>query len=390
LLISARSLPSARARAADIDFVVSDSRLAAERLAAMAEDEHEMNHDPWVLLVGASGIVGRQTAARLRQRWPNLPILVGGRNLERAEAVAAELGDARGVSIDLSRRDLGLPNDVVVGAIAMFVKDENLNAQLFAQDRAAAFIEISSAAFEIGPQMALHIERAQAAPVVLASNWLAGASTFAALDLASGFARVTRVLVSALLDDQDIGGAAAEADYLRQTQAGPSALIRKNGRFLWISGEGAAGTFEAVDGTRFDAQLFGNLDVLSLSSATNAPDVGFQFAVGETSSRRRGERFSHEIFIEMAGLSRDGHERHARRSLVHPDGQAPMTALCVSLAIENMLGLGDRKKLSPGLYLPHAVSNPAQVIGALREIGATIDDVWQPSKSSTASTKPMQ
>jgi hypothetical protein len=42
------------------------------------------------------------------------------------------------------------------------------------------------------------------------------------------------------------------------------------------------------------------------------------------------------------------------------------------------------------LYLPHAVSNPAQVIGALREIGATIDDVWQPSKSSTASTKPMQ
>jgi hypothetical protein len=343
-------------------------------------------HDTWVLLVGASGVIGRQTAARLRRKWPNLPILAGGRDLQRAEAVAAELGNARGVAIDVSRRDLGLSSDVAVGAVAMFVKDETLNAQRFAQDRGAAFVEISSAAFEIGPQMALYIERPHAAPVLLASNWLAGASTFAALDLARGFARIDRVLVSALLDDQDIGGGAAEADYVRQTQAGPSALIRKSGRFVWVPVEGAAGAFKAVDGTRVDAQLFGNLDVLSLSAATDAPDVAFQFAVGETSSRRRGERFSHEILIEIAGLSRDGHELHARRSVVHPDGQAPMTALCVSLAIENLLGLEDGKKLSPGLYLPHAVSNPAQAVEALREIGATIDDMWQPSNSSAAST----
>jgi hypothetical protein len=65
------------------------------------------------------------------------------------------------VAIDLSRRDLGLPNDVAVGAVAMFVKDETLNAQLFAQDRGAAFVEISSAAFEIGPQTAFYIERPQ-------------------------------------------------------------------------------------------------------------------------------------------------------------------------------------------------------------------------------------
>jgi len=304
--------------------------------------------DTSVLLVGASGVIGRQTAARLRRRWPDLPILAGSRDLQRAEAVAAELGNARGVAIDVSRRDLGLSSDVAVGALAMFVKDETLNAQLFAQDRGAAFVEISSAAFEIGPQMALCIERPQAAPVLLASNWLAGASTFAALDLASGFARINRVLVSALLDDQDIGGGAAEADYVRQTQAGPSALIRKSGRFVWVPAEAAAGAFKAVDGTRFDAQLFGNLDVLSLSAATNAPDVAFQFAVGETSSRRRGEGFSHEILIEIAGLSRDGHELHARRSVVHPDGQAPMTALCVSLAIENLLGLEGARCTFPG------------------------------------------
>lgn len=330
--------------------------------------------DRWVLLVGASGVVGRQTAARLRQRWPTLPILAGGRDLRRAEAVASELGHSRGVVIDLNRRDLGLSNDVAVSAVVMFVKDETLNGQLLAQDRGAAFIDISSAAFEIGPQTAFYSERPQTAPVLLASNWLAGASTFATLDLANGFVRIDRVLVSALLDDQDIGGSAAEADYVRQTRAGPSGLIRKSGRFVWIAGEDAAGAFEAVDGKRFDAQVFGNLDILSLSAATNAPDVTFQFAVGETSSRRRGERFSHEILIEIEGLSRDGYEARARRSVVHPDGQAPMTALCVSLAIEDMLGLETGKNLAPGLYLPHAVVDPARAVGALREIGATIDD----------------
>ncbi len=343
-----------------------------------------MNKDvSWVLLVGASGVVGRQAAARLRQRWPDLPLLLGGRDLAKVEALALELGNARGVVVDLGRRDLGLSDDIAVGATAMFVKDETLNGQLFAQDRGSAFIDISSAAFELGPQAAFYSERPQTAPILLASNWLAGVSTFAALDLASGFARVDNVLVSALLDDQDMGGGAAEADYVRQTQAGPSSLVRRNGRFVWAAGEDAAATFEAWDGTRFDAQAFGNLDILSLSAATNAPEVAFQLAVGETSSRRRGDRYSHEILIEITGLSLDGQMTHARRFVIHPDGQAPMTALGVSLAIEAMLGLETGKKLAPGLYLPHAVVDPAQAVEALRDIGAVIDDSWNLAASAT-------
>lgn len=298
--------------------------------------------------------------------------------------MAAELGNSRGVEINLSRRDLALPGDVAVGAVAMFVKDETLNGQLFAQDRGAAFIDISSAAFEIGPQTAFYIERAQTAPILLASNWLAGTSTYAALDLASSFARIDRVQVSALLDDQDIGGAAAEADYVRQTQAGPSSLIRKDGRYVWVNGEDAAGAFEAVDGRRLEAQAFGNLDVLSLSAATNAPNVVFQFAVGETSSRRQGEGFSHEILIEIDGTLRDGLGARAQRSIVHPDGQAPMTALSVSLAIETLIGREHDNRPTPGLYLPHVIVDSSKAVAALREIGTKIEDIWDQSGRSVA------
>ena len=75
---------------------------------------------------------------------------------------------------------------------------------------------------------------------------------------------------------------------------------------------------------------------------------------------------------------------HARRFVIHPDGQAPMTALGVSLAIEAMLGLETGKKLASGLYLPHAVVDPAQAVEALRDIGAVIDDRWNLAASATA------
>jgi hypothetical protein len=346
-----------------------------------AEEMNAMeNCNAQVLLIGGGGVVGKQAATRLRQRWEHLPILIGGRDFERATTVAAELGNAQGVMIDLLRPDLALPDDLDVGAVVMFTKDGNLNAQRFAQKRSAPFVEISSAVFEIGPQMAFHIERPRSAAVLLASNWLAGASTFAALDLASQFTQVDRVLISALLDEQDIGGHAAEADYVRQTQAGPSGLTRKDGHFVWVSGDAAVGSFHAVDERKLEAQSFGNLDVLSLSAATNSPNVTFQFAVGETSSRRQGGKFSHEILIEIDGVTHDGRSVHARRSVVHPEGQAPMTALSVCLAIKSLLGLTSGSKPLPGLYLPHVLVDSGKAVAELRGIAAVIQDTWDQRK----------
>ena len=44
-------------------------------------------HHP-VLIVGGSGIVGSQAAQTLRRLHPDLPIAIGGRNLERAKKTA--------------------------------------------------------------------------------------------------------------------------------------------------------------------------------------------------------------------------------------------------------------------------------------------------------------
>ena len=64
--------------------------------------------DKPVLILGGSGQAGAGAAATLRGWYPTLPLTIAGRDIERAQRVADELGAATAVTIDLRRRDLGL------------------------------------------------------------------------------------------------------------------------------------------------------------------------------------------------------------------------------------------------------------------------------------------
>ena len=54
--------------------------------------------DAPILLIGGSGVVGRRTARLLRDANPDAKLLIGGRDLARAQQVAAEIGSAEGVA----------------------------------------------------------------------------------------------------------------------------------------------------------------------------------------------------------------------------------------------------------------------------------------------------
>ena len=61
-----------------------------------------------ILLIGGSGAVGRWAARFLRDAHPDTPLLIGGRDLDKTRRVAAEVGHAEGVVVDLGADDLGL------------------------------------------------------------------------------------------------------------------------------------------------------------------------------------------------------------------------------------------------------------------------------------------
>jgi glutamyl-tRNA reductase len=70
-----------------------------------------------ILLVGGYGAVGAHAARTLRALHPTLPLVIAGRRLEPAETLARTLGNARAITVDLARPDLGLDGDLAINAV---------------------------------------------------------------------------------------------------------------------------------------------------------------------------------------------------------------------------------------------------------------------------------
>lgn len=326
-----------------------------------------------VLIIGGSGVVGAQAAEAIRRLHPGLPVTIAGRDLARAQAVAGRLG-VEALAADLSKPALGLPGDARFSAVIVFVKDDWGNALRFAQQHGIPHVSVSSGAFEIGIEAARFIHAPQAAPVVLASQWLAGAALFPTLDYAKDFRSIDKIHVGVLLDEQDMGGQAALADYERITQSGSATLTLKDGRFAWIAGEEAKARYRSVDGAELPAMAYGPLDVLSLATATDAKHIRFDLAFDVSASRRRGEPFSTESVITIEGVLLSGERTIRTYEVVHPQGQAPLTALGVALATERALGLSGGEALKPSLYFPDSIIDPVYYVARMKEFGAVFTE----------------
>jgi hypothetical protein len=326
-----------------------------------------------VLFAGGSGFVGRTAVRWFRQRHPSVRVLVGGRNLQAASEVAQEVGAAEAVAIDLDRPRLGLGEDVAVAAVVMLAPEAGLKGLSYAQDLGVPYLNINAAVTEIGPELALFAHRATAAPVVLASHWMAGAATLLALNSAKGFESVRSIRLGAIVDEKDPVGPAAIEDMERVHGMAPPAMVFEGGRRVWLSGDAAKGKFTSVDGRSLDATGYSTFDTVSLYAATGAPDIRFDLVNGESSSRRQGGEVATEIVVEIEGEA-DGRMKRSRSMLEFKYGTASLTGLSVVLSLASVLGLGDRAPARPKLYLPELLSDPKWFLDELRSGGATISE----------------
>jgi hypothetical protein len=327
-----------------------------------------------VLIIGGSGVVGSWTARTIRKLHLDLPLAIGGRDLAKAEAVARDIGGATGIKVDLDRPDLGLSGDQAFSAVAVFVKDDALSSMRYAQHHRVPYISVSSGTFEIGPEVAQYIHAPDRAPILLASHWLAGAAIFPVLAFAKDFQRIDAIRIGVLLDEQDMGGPAALADYNRITGAAPASLTVKDGRMHWVSGDEAKARYVSVDGVELEAQAYSPFDIMALAARTDAKAIRLDLAYSQSASRRRGEPFSTEIAVEIEGQGADGKHRLDRHEIVHPQGQAPLTALGVALGVERLLGLAGGDAPKAGLYLPEVLIDPAYFVRRMKEFGTSFED----------------
>jgi len=335
-----------------------------------------MSIDP-VLLVGGSGVVGRWTARHLRDAHPDAPLLIGGRDLAKADRIAATVGNAEGVAIDLAADDLGLGRRAV-SAVAVLLPDETRAGLRYANARGVPHISIASGVEDMGPDVATYVHNPRTAAIVLGTEWLVGATTIPTLDAARAFGRLREIRLGAVFDEEDLGGAAHLTDLKGLTDVIAPALTRRNGAYVWRQGEDARATVHALDGTPMDAFGLSINDVVALAAATDAPNVEFNLALGVSSSRRRGQAMSTEIIIELAGDDHEGKPLRTRRAVVHPEGQFPMTALGVAMVLERLVGLDGKPAAEPGLYFPYQLLVPATYFRRLEAIGGKVVDLAVP------------
>ncbi|MFB7051069.1 saccharopine dehydrogenase family protein [Streptomyces microflavus] len=332
-----------------------------------------MDQSEPVLILGGSGQAGSGTAALLRQWHPELPLTIAGRDIDRAQRVADELGGATAVTIDLRRSDLGLPAEHRCSAVVAALWDDRLNGLHYAQDHGLPYLSISSGLVEIAPEVVAGAQRASTSPILVASHFCAGVVVLATLETAREFHRVDTVRIGAVLDESDTGGPAGAADLERWATATTAGMVRSDGVFTWVDGPDAQADVPSTDGVVLPGRSIAILDVPSLALATGAANVRFDMAVGESTARRRGDPASIEIRIDLEGVGPTGAPLSASRYLVHPAGQRPLTALGIALGVERQLGLRG-EAVPPGIQTPEALIDPAYAAERMAEIGATFVD----------------
>jgi NAD(P)-dependent dehydrogenase (short-subunit alcohol dehydrogenase family) len=320
-----------------------------------------------VLVVGGSGEVGSRTVRTLRRLQPELSLLIGVRDVERARPLAAEVG-ARVLPIDLGRDDLGLPVQRLA-AVAVFLKDESLRTLRFAQDHGVPYIAFSDFSFEIAPVVALHIARPASAAILMLGQLLGGTVALSALHFARELKRVDRIAIGALLDASDMGGPAAQGDAIRVQQALPNAFIRQDGRFVFAQGAQQQRAFVSSDGERWNGQAYPLLDVASLAAASGAGSLRVDFAVRPSVKGK----LQTEVVVELDGVREDGEPGHVRFSMRDADFHAGLSAYGAAFALERLLGLSGGARVAPGLYNPEQLLDPASVVARLRELGSVIE-----------------
>jgi hypothetical protein len=325
-----------------------------------------------VLTLGGTGMVGSRTAKILRQLYPDLPIAIGARDQYKCRALAAEIGNAEAVQVDLERADLGLAPDASHSAVVAVLKENTLNPLRYAQSKGLPYLSMADGAFEISPAVARYMYRPTSAPTMLASHWAVGMATMPALHFASEFRAVYAIEIAVILDPEEPVGQMATEDVEQVMQNSPRPLLLDNGTWRWVGEAIAARRVKNTAGEEIETHAITVLDTVSLAAATDAHSVRLDFGVAQSASHRRGGVPSHEMIIEIEGEQKDGKIGRLRADIESPQGVTGLTALGVALGVERLLGLVGGAPVAPGLYFPENLIDPAHAIGRLKEFGGQV------------------
>lgn len=355
-----------------------------------------MNTNDAVLIAGGYGIVGQQAAQVIRQRHPDLPLIIAGRNPAKAETLARELTNADIVMLDMEQPN---PlNGIVPRAILAVVNDPHDYLLTDAIRAGIPYLDITRWTERVRFAVSRVAAESLRAPVMLSSAWMAGIAAVVAVAIFHQLKRVDRIDISVLYSLKDKAGPNS-AEYMDRLAIPFEVMLNGERKQVYPYTDPRKVTFPS--GYTAKAYRFDTPDQFTLPVTTGAQTVAARIAFDDamatnllvlltrsgiwklisgkrfTSLRRSllynpGKGASHEIVIEAAGVDENGNPKTVLATIIDPKGQTHLTALGALVQLERLLGLDGAPPPAPGIVYPDTAPQIDSALQVLRDFGASV------------------
>ncbi len=366
-----------------------------------------------ILIAGGYGVVGRQVATLLRQRYPDLPLVITGRNIEKAKALASELGHARGAQLDVEQ-----PNPLLgeqPRAIIAVVNDPHDYLLTSAVQRGIPYLDITRWTDHLRASVAKLADKSLKAPVLLSSGWMGGVASVAAVAAAQSLREPESIDISVLFSVKDKSGPNS-VEYMDRLATPFESMIEGNPKQVFPYTDPRTVMFP--NGYTTPVYRFDTPDQLTLPQTTGAKTVAARIAFDDAFStnllrfltrsgiwklisgewltplRRSllynpGSGASHEIHIAVAGSDTNGFSKTVTTTIVDPLGQTHLTALGALIQLERLLGLDGADPPESGIVYPDTAPQIEHALHLLEQFGVTIskEDAIPPHGGSTRTSR---
>ena len=333
------------------------------------------NHPQTILVVGGYGIVGSRIAKILDRRNPQARVLLGGRSIDKAKALASQFSQAQGVAFDVddpaSLSRLPQRPDVIIVAVND-LHDVTLHAAIKA---GISLIDVTRWTERVRDLEAIVAAARPQSSVVAGSSWMAcvpGALTLAEAALLD---QVDSIDISVLYAMKDVSGGNS-VEYMDRL-ATPFPVLREGRQAVAIPyTEKRKVRFD--NGVQASVYRFDSPDQHILPRLTGAGSVAARIAFDDKATTWifwliirsglwdlfSGERFKslrrgllhnpgagapHRVRVDLVGV-RGGHKLRRTLHVVDGEGQSHMTAVGAVLQAEWVLGLNGFEAPGGGLH----------------------------------------
>ncbi|MEM6302069.1 MAG: saccharopine dehydrogenase NADP-binding domain-containing protein [Pseudomonadota bacterium] len=354
-----------------------------------------------ILIAGGYGVVGAEIAHLVRKHYPEVEILLAGRNPRVGDQLADQLGFARTVALDTSDLDPLGEVTKLPDLILAVVNDHEDQLMLSCVRRGIAYIDVTRWTERMRSAIErLDREPSVRAPVVFSSSWMASVAATVAAGFAREFSNINRIDVGILYAQEDRAGPNS-VEYMDRMHL-PFEVV-ENGQRLMAKPFRAAHKTEFPGTGTYKLYRFDTPDQFTLPSITNAKSVaariGFDDAISGPllsgmvksgiwrlisgrafTGLRHGLLFNpgkgapHRVRIDISGET--SNSGHSTRSwlIVDFESQTHMTAMGALIQIDRLMR--EKEGVEPGgVQIAEAVTDLNHCLQLLEENGVAVTEI---------------